>query len=113
MGTTARPHCLADAAPTGTYKVVLPYIASGKALWLVKLQEKDGKLAGEITASDENVPMAKVTATDGSGTGETAWTIATVTRLASTVSMAPSHSWPTPSNTRTGSPAESRNTARA
>jgi hypothetical protein len=48
----------ADAPPAGTYKVSLPSAQGSRPLWLVKLESKDDKWTGAVTATATRVPPA-------------------------------------------------------
>jgi hypothetical protein len=56
-------HVSARAAdvPAGTYKVLLPAIQPDKSpLWLIKIEEKDGKVVGSVLGKADQVPPAKL-----------------------------------------------------
>jgi hypothetical protein len=58
----------ADETPSDTWKVTVYLQGQPQPLWLVKLQDKDGKWTGELTASNENVPkttLSDLKVTDG------------------------------------------------
>lgn len=50
----------ADEIPAGTYKVTLLRAGQQSTFWLIKLEEKDGKRTGEVVATRERIPAAKV-----------------------------------------------------
>ena len=56
-------HFSARAAdlPAGTYKILLPTLQPDNApLWIVKFEEKDGKMVGSVLGHSEEVPPAKL-----------------------------------------------------
>jgi hypothetical protein len=46
----------ADDVPAGTYKVMLPFVAQDKPLWLLKVASEKGKATVTVAASDQGVP---------------------------------------------------------
>src|SRR5260370_21521630 len=57
----AAPARAADAPPAGNWKVVLPFQGGTDALWLVKVEKKDGKWSGDVVGSRQD----KLSATMG------------------------------------------------
>ncbi len=48
-------------APAGNWKVVLPLQASKDPFWLVQFEQKDGRWAGKVLATGEEVPRSELT----------------------------------------------------
>src|SRR5438445_6547213 len=58
----------ADETPNDTWKVTVHLRGQPQPLWLIKLQNRDGKWTGEVVASNDEVPkttLSELKVTDG------------------------------------------------